>query len=35
MKLDRNITGTGRGKYGLIKTRRLLEIARILSEVRQ
>jgi predicted transcriptional regulator len=26
MKLERNINGTGRGKYGLIKTRRLAEI---------
>jgi hypothetical protein len=26
MKLDRNINGTGRGKYGLIKTRVLAEI---------
>lgn len=26
MKLDRNINGIGRGKYGLIKTRRLAEI---------
>jgi hypothetical protein len=26
MKLDRNINGTGRGKYGLIKTRRLEEL---------
>jgi hypothetical protein len=26
MKLDRNINGDGRGKYGLIKTRRLQEI---------
>lgn len=26
MKLDRNINGTGRGKYGLIKNRRLAEI---------
>lgn len=25
MRLDRNINGTGRGKYGLIKTRRLAE----------
>jgi hypothetical protein len=26
MKLDRNVNGTGRGKYGLIKQRRLEEI---------
>jgi len=26
MKLDRNINGTGRGKYGLIKNRRVEEI---------
>ncbi|MGR4927372.1 hypothetical protein ACIPUD_11250 [Bradyrhizobium sp. CAR08] len=26
MKLDRNINGTGRGKYGLINNRKLLEI---------
>lgn len=26
MKLDRNINGTGRGKYGLIKTRAIQEL---------
>ena len=26
MKLDRNINGDGRGKYGLVKVRRLIEI---------
>lgn len=32
MKLDRNINGTGRGKYGLVKTRRLAEIEKADSE---
>ncbi|MFK4725381.1 hypothetical protein ABIE89_006481 [Bradyrhizobium niftali] len=26
MKLDRNINGTGRGKYGLVNNRKLLEV---------
>lgn len=26
MKLDRNINGTGRGKYGLINNRKLIEV---------
>jgi hypothetical protein len=29
MKLDRNINGTGRGKYGLINHRRLLSVKRV------
>lgn len=29
MKLDRNINGDGRGKYGLIKHRRLAEIEKL------
>jgi hypothetical protein len=26
MKLDRNVNGTGRGKYGLVNNRKLLEV---------
>lgn len=32
MKLDRNINGTGRGKYGLIKTRRLMDVIMTVRE---
>lgn len=31
MKLDRNISGDGRGKYGIIRTRKLAEIDRVNS----
>ena len=32
MKLDRNINGTGRGKYGLIKTRTLMDVIMTVRE---
>lgn len=31
MKLDRNISGDGRGKYGIVRTRKLAEIDRVHS----